>query len=130
IELEQPIPNLHDGLCGKAWGWVGLSLDALPAELGLTPIDDLTSCTPEQIEEMSGGERLDGYEEEWFDPAVALHTVQGLYDHLKAHPEVMDGWEDAADLERAYLFEDMEEAMKILRAAIAEKVRVHFNWAY
>src|SRR5262249_37871007 len=128
IELEREIPNLHDGLSGKAWARVDERLNGLATELGLIPLSDLTSTSPEQFAElMEDCPNVDiaAFQEEWFDPAEGLRTVKGLFEHLLGRPDMLDRLEHAEDV-----LDDMQEAMKILRAAAAEGVRFHFGWAF
>jgi hypothetical protein len=128
IDLEREVPNLKDNLGGKAWARVDLELNELAEHLGLTPIESLTSCSQEQFAELMGDSPhvdVTDYEEEWFDAAEGLQTVKGLFEHVMGRKDLLDRWEFPE-----YILEDMQEAMKILRAAVAAGVRFHFSCAF
>jgi hypothetical protein len=128
IELKKPIPNLKDNLDGKACGRVHLELEDLAARLGLPGFDDLTSMDAEELAELGASDDVvDGFEEQWFDPAEGLKLVQGLLDHLRGTPGARARLKK---VEPAWVLEDLEEAAKVLRAARGAGVKFHFNWAH
>ena len=128
IELEREVPNLQDGLGGKALAHAQIELDEIAAGLGLPTIMDLTSDSPESYAELMEScpdVDLGSYQEQWFKPADGLQLVQGLAAHLRERPSAL---EDAALL--PLVVEDLEEAANVLRAAAAAGAGFHFTWAY
>jgi hypothetical protein len=131
IELEREVPNLKDNLGGKGWAVASVVLDQLAGELGLTPVGEMTSMSPEafaELAEEAGDTGEYEFTEGWFDPAEGIRTVEGLLAHLEARPEPTKGWVHPDYYE--FALDDMREALKVLRAARGEGVRFHFAWAY
>jgi hypothetical protein len=99
-------------------------LDTIAERLGLPRLTDFVSVDPQAVAGFLQQQGLDPEdypipEEEWFAPAEALPTVNGLLAHLLAHPDAV--------LDAHRITRDLAAIAQILVAAEAAQVQFHLG---
>lgn len=146
VSFEQEIPGLNGWeMDGKSLASNLDALDETVSQLGLPPLLDFYSASPEDYSNLLGEEvdlleagdveeiESDSSEidltgsipeetpnEQWFLPADGLRTVRGLDAHIRRHPEAYEHV-DA-------LLADLGDLDRYLSAAAEHDVRFHLSF--
>jgi hypothetical protein len=129
IVLERDIDGFDPFVNGKALSVHNDDLDRLAKEIGVTPLMDFFSVSPEEALDFIQGEfEASGEEmpelppphpEKWFLPDEGLRTVQALQEHLVMNKESPQDWKG--------VLSDLDEFEKVLKRAQKENVRWHLG---
>jgi hypothetical protein len=130
IIFEQEMPGFDaSSVDGKYLEKALTQLDGIARSLGLVPLATFISGDPSEAAALLGdaGDVPDDVhlsEEQWFEPAEGLKTVQGLLDVIRRDPSRVRN----ADVKR--VMADLENTEKGLLAACERSIRFHFAVDY
>ncbi len=125
VALEHPLPDLGPPTAaGKALLFAQHEVDELAERLNLQPITAFVSVNRAGVAEYLRREGLDPDalplpEEEWFDAAEGLATVQGLRAHLRENPQTVTNG--------TAVLRDLSALEAPLLAAVAARLRFHLE---
>ncbi len=82
--------------------WDQDELEELAKRLGVRPLMEFFSASPDEVAEMAGlsADEIDVPDEQWFEPREGLRTVRSLKEHLASIPGAEEVVLDLADMER------------------------------
>jgi len=125
IRLEREIPDLDLFVDGKTLCKESDTLDSIAAELGVKPLMEFFSASPDEINDFLEGEHardlvgVEKVQEVWFDPEDGLKTVRALLVALRENPEIL------GDTEGVVL--DLLEFERVLSEAKENNVKWHLS---
>src|SRR5579864_5505037 len=119
IVLERPIPRFDHGINGKAIGRAGDELEVLAKKLGVEPLMNFFSASPQELLGFAADHGVELQHnpppEHWFSAEQGLKTVLALV-------EAVEG----AELDRKdQILADLNEFQKVLRLASEHGVDWH-----
>lgn len=120
IVLEQEISGLDATIDGKALSRAEDKLALATRRLGVRPLMEFFSVSPEELSDLMDGEEIDVEipAEQWFSPEEGLKTVEALLGEVNAKPELSDVKTDLQGFER------------VLREAVKHSVKWHLAIDY
>jgi hypothetical protein len=129
IALETMDPAVENVLDGKALSRAEGELAGLARRLGVRPLMEFFSMSPEDFEADVAqfnpfGSEARGpiHEEQWFSAQEGLVTVRALLGHLQAQPQAFPGAEAARS--------DLEDFAHVLEEAGKRGIRWHLSVDY
>ena len=126
ISVEREISGLDTFVNGKSIAHVSeKKLAAIVGKLGIRPLTDFFSASPDEVADLVGeswgdaGEIAGMPEEQWFSAKEGLDTVRPLLAYLREKEGELDRQE--------YIVSDLEEYERILDVLAEEGVRWHLS---
>jgi len=122
VVLEQEIPGFNHSVNGKALGRAASVLDALAAEIGVQPLMEFFSASPEELVGFAESQGVNLKEnatrwptERWFPAEDGLKTVRALTQEIES--------KKVDQAER--ILSDLEEFRRVLEVAKENCVKWH-----
>lgn len=124
IALEREIPEFDSYVNGHALSKEEQTLDNIARGLEVTPLMEFFSMDPEEAAgfiEDGGGDPsgIDFADEQWFDAADGLKTVEALLAHFAAKPDALPNSAEAVA--------ELKEWRAVLQRAAADGVGWHLE---
>ena len=124
IVLEQPINGLDTSMDGKSLARETADLDWTATEIGVRPLSEFVSVSPDFAVSFLEGEGLDTSEiplpaVQHFSPEDGLRSVKTLFREIQAWPS---GTKDTDGI-----LADLRDCERILQVAADRGVRWHFE---
>lgn len=118
ISLERPIEGVDALVDGKGIHSADTKLEKLSKKLGVTPLMEFFSCSPEEIAQFDV-EDTDAPPAKFFDAKEGLKTVHALRTYLEKNPKELK--------ESAWILQDLKEFEHVLSKAAELGVGWHLS---
>jgi len=122
ISIEKEIPDFVPFVSGKAISEAEKHLSKISRKLGMKPLMDFFSPSPEDISGFLEDENINGDDLvlpdiQWFDASEGLKTVMGLLSYLRGNPNEVSG----------EVVKDLIKFERVLSVAHEHTVRWHLS---
>ena len=125
IALDQEIPGFDSFVNGKFISEESDALDRIATKLGVTPLMDFFSTSPDEMSGFLDGEALEKIadmklgKESWFDPEDGLRTVQTLISYFNEKSDKAENHQG--------VISDLREFEQVLLKAKNHGVKWHLS---